>query len=79
MTINKNKCAFTNLADIYNLSYEVLRNGVSVEKNQVAIPSVLPGKTCDINIPYTTTVDDKAEYVITQTLLAAIFKFRFGR
>ena len=65
----KNKCAFTNLADIYNLSYEVLRNGVSVEKNQVAIPSVLPGKTCDINIPYTTAVDDKAEYVITFSLV----------
>ena len=65
----KNKCAFTNLADVYNLSYEVLRNGVSVEKNQVAIPSVLPGKTCDINIPYTTTVDDKAEYVITFSLI----------
>ncbi len=65
----KNKCAFTNLADIYDLSYEVLRNGVSVEKNQVAIPSVLPGKTCDINIPYTTAVDDKAEYVITFSLV----------
>ena len=47
----------------------MLRNGVSVEKNQVAIPSVLPGKTCDINIPYTTAVDDKAEYVITFSLI----------
>lgn len=61
----KNKCAFTDLADSYDLGYEVLRNGVSVEKNQVAVPSVQPGNTCQINIPYTTVVDAKAEYVIT--------------
>lgn len=29
----------------------------------------MPGKTCDINIPYTTAVDDKAEYVITFSLI----------
>lgn len=29
----------------------------------------MPGKTCDINIPYTTAVDDKAEYVITFSLV----------
>ena len=65
----KNKCAFTDLADSYDLSYEVLRNGVSVEKNQVAVPSVQPGNTCQINIPYTTVVDAKAEYVITFNLV----------
>ena len=65
----KNKRAFTDLADSYDLSYEVLRNGVSVEKNQVAVPSVQPGNTCQINIPYTTVVDAKAEYVITFNLV----------
>ena len=65
----KNKRAFTDLADNYDLSYEVLRNGVSVEKNQVAVPSVQPGNTCQINIPYTTVVDAKAEYVITFNLV----------
>lgn len=65
----KNKCAFTDLADSYDLGYEVLRNGVSVEKNQVAVPSVQPGNTCQINIPYTTVVDTKAEYVITFNLV----------
>ena len=65
----KNKRAFTDLADSYDLSYEVLRNGVSVEKNQVAVPSVQPGNTCKINIPYTTVVDAKAEYVITFNLV----------
>ena len=65
----KNKRAFTDLADSYDLGYEVLRNGVSVEKNQVAVPSVQPGNTCQINIPYTTVVDAKAEYVITFNLV----------
>ena len=60
----KNKFAFTNLADEFKLVYCVLRNGKAVERGRAQLPSVEPGVTCKVNIPYTTAVTADAEYLI---------------
>lgn len=59
----KNKSTFANLED-YTLVYRILRNGRIVEEKQAAMPSVEPGKEATINVSYTTSTDDNAEYAI---------------
>lgn len=62
----KNKNAFTNLADLYDLTYVVLRDGCLAEEGRVELPSVAAGNTATVRVPYTTAVDTdaSAEYVL---------------
>ncbi len=64
----RNKNLFTDLSEEYYLGYSVLRNGTEVESGKCVIPYCKPGEQCFMDIPYTTAVDDKAEYVITLSL-----------
>ena len=59
----KNKSTFANLED-YTLVYRILRNGRIVEEKQVAMPSVEPGNEATINVSYTTSTADNAEYAV---------------
>ncbi len=65
----KNKYAFTDIADILELNYNVLKDGKSVENGTVSLPSTKPSKTATIDIPYNTTVDNSHEYLITFSLV----------
>ena len=64
----KNKSAFTDLADAYTLTYRILADGKEVEKGAAAVPSCLPGATCEVAIPYTTAVSADKEYVVELSL-----------
>lgn len=64
----KNKSAFTDLADAYTLTYRILADGNEVEKGTAAVPSCLPGATCEVDIPYTTAVSADKEYVVELSL-----------
>ncbi len=64
----KNKYAFTDIADILSLQYSVLKDGKEVETASVAIPSIKPGNTASVSIPYNTAVDNGHEYLITFSL-----------
>ena len=61
----RNKYRFSDLADICYLSYNVLRDGRSVEQGNCLVPSCKPGETAYIDIPYTTVPDGNHEYVVT--------------
>jgi len=63
----KNKYNFTNLSS-YALVWTVLKDGRIVEQGQCAVPSVAPGNSGTVNIPYTTTVGSDAEYLLNVQL-----------
>ena len=65
----KNKMNFTNLNDEYTLAWKILKNGSTVEQGTASLPQCGPGKTADVEIPYTTKVDGNAEYVIQLSFL----------
>ena len=65
----KNKYAFTDMADILALDYTVLKDGKKVENGSINLPSIKPGKTGSIEIPYKTQVDNSHEYIITFSLV----------
>ena len=64
----RNKYNFTDLADLLYLSYEVLKDGRSVEHGNLQLPNCAPGETCNVSIPYTTEVKNDGEYIITFSL-----------
>ena len=61
----RNKYRFTNLADLGYLTYTVLADGREVERGECVIPSCEPGKSCFMDIPYTTQPEEGKEYIIT--------------
>ena len=60
----KNKFAFTDLDEGYRLKWTVLADGKKVEAGSVNNLACKPGATTNVEIPYTTNVDDSKEYVI---------------
>lgn len=54
---------FLNL-DRFKLEYMVERNGTEVERGELALPSILPGESKDIEIPYAVTPVGDAEYTV---------------
>ena len=64
----KNKYPFNNLADMFELTYSVARDGVEVEsgKTTVDIPALQTGK---VTLPMTTVPSDDAEYTVTVGLV----------
>ena len=59
----KNKNAFANL-NAYNLVWRVLQDGRLVEEGITTVPSIVAGATGSVNIPYTVSITDGAEYML---------------
>ncbi|MGN0068618.1 MAG: glycoside hydrolase family 2 TIM barrel-domain containing protein [Prevotella sp.] len=59
----KNKYHFTNLNEFF-IIYTVLRDGREVESGIATMPSVAPGNTGTVSLPYTTACTDDCEYLI---------------
>ena len=64
----KNKYAFTNL-DNFKLIYRVLKNGELAEEGMVDMPSVTPGSTGTVSLPYTSTAQSGEEMVVNVYLI----------
>ena len=65
----KNKYNFIDL-NRFNLQYSVLKNGEVVETQVLEMPSVAPGKSVAVNIPYATVLEDGQEYFLNVALTA---------
>ena len=63
----RNKNSFASL-DAYDLCYQVLRDGRVVEEGKADMPSVAAGATATVAIPYSTDIDESAEYLINTSL-----------
>ena len=64
----KNKSSFTNL-NAYDLVYQMLRDGRVVSEGRVAMPSVEPGSTATVNVPYKESlIKGEAEYLLNVSL-----------
>lgn len=63
----KNKNAFTNL-NKYSLVWSVLREGRLAESGMVALPSIAPGASGSVAIPYTVSTTDGDEYLLNVQL-----------
>ena len=63
----KNKNSFVDL-EMYDLVYQVLRDGRVVEEGTADMPAIAAGKEAKVAIPYTTTVGDDAEYLLNVSL-----------
>ena len=63
----KNKNSFIDL-EMYDLVYQVLRDGRIVEEGKAEKPAIAAGKEAKVAIPYTTTVGDDAEYLLNVSL-----------
>ena len=63
----KNKNSFVDL-EMYDLVYQVLRDGRVVEEGTAEKPAIAAGKEAKVAIPYTTTVGDDAEYLLNVSL-----------
>ncbi len=59
----KNTYNFITL-DQFFLKYSILKDGEVVETAEIALEATAPGKTADIEIPYTTTPEGDSEYCI---------------
>ncbi len=64
----KNKYAFTNL-DNFKLIYRVLKNGELAEEGITDMPSVAPGSTSTVSLPYTSTAQSGEEMVVNVYLV----------
>ena len=64
----KNKYNFTNLSD-FDLHYSILCNGVVVEENTVAMPSMAPGTTAQVPFGYATELENGNEYALNVELV----------
>lgn len=62
-----NKYNFTDLS-AFHVRYRLLCDGYVVEEGRVALPSIAPGATSTVALPYETTVDDGAEWLLTVAL-----------
>ena len=60
----KNAYCFKN-ADALTLKYTVLENGTAVEEGQQEIPSIAPGETGQVTVPFTTEPKEGTETLIT--------------
>ena len=65
----KNKYNFVNLANLFNLRYAVLCNGVVVEEKTVAAPSVAPGYEGSVALDIATELEQGKENVLNVELL----------
>ena len=63
----KNKNSFVDL-EMYDLVYQVLRDGRIVEEGKAEMPAIAAGAEASIDIPYTTSVTDDAEYLLNLSL-----------
>ena len=60
-----NKFIFTNLSH-YNFSWEILENGIGVQKGELADLNIMPGKTGLMHIPFNRlTFSSEKEYILT--------------
>ena len=59
----KNKNAFADL-NTYDLVWRVLQDGRLAEEGKLSMPSVKPGNSGTVTIPYTISTGDGAEYVL---------------
>lgn len=64
----RNKCDFTDLADLAFLHYTLLCDGVSCEEGDVTLPSVPAGAEATVGVPFTTEIRPEHEYVLTLAL-----------
>lgn len=60
----KNKYDFLSL-DAFYMDWMLLRNGVNVEQGMANLPAARPGQTVEVNIPFTTALNDGAEYALS--------------
>ena len=63
----KNKNSFIGLEG-YDLVYQVLRDGRIVEEGKAEMPAIAAGAEASVEIPYTTSVTDDAEYLLNLSL-----------
>ena len=63
----RNKNSFASL-DAYNLVYRVLRDGRVVEEGVASMPNIAAGSSATVKVPYSTTMDDNAEYLVNLQL-----------
>ena len=64
----KNKYNFIDLNQ-FNLKYTVLKNGEVVETHVIDMPSVAPGKSVSVQLPYTSTLEKGFEYLLNVELI----------
>ena len=64
----RNKLAFSDLSDLYDLSYQLLRDGYVVEQQTLLLPAVPAGESAQITVPYHSVLDAGAEYVLHLSL-----------
>ena len=67
----KNKNSFVDL-EMYDLVYQVLRDGRIVEEGKAEMPAIAAGAEASVEIPYTTSVTDDAEYLLKQSGLQVV-------
>ena len=63
-----NKLAFSDLSALYDLSYQLLRDGYVVEQQTLPLPAVPAGESAQIAVPYHSVLDTGAEYVLHLSL-----------
>lgn len=63
----KNKYCFTDLS-AFHVRYSLLRDGYTVEEGRVALPSIAPGATGTVVLPYESVVTADAEWLLTAAL-----------
>lgn len=64
----RNKLAFSDLSDLYDLSYQLLRDGYVVEQQTLPLPAVPAGESAQIAVPYHSVIGAGAEYVLHLSL-----------
>ena len=77
LTYNKNQKSVTiknkyNFIDLnqFNLKYTILKNGEAVESHVMDMPSVAPGKSASVQLPYTEILEEGNEYCLNVELTA---------
>ena len=68
--IIKNKYNFINLKDLFDLRYVLLCDGVAVEENVTALPSIAPGATGAVTLNLATDLEAGKEYALNVEILA---------
>lgn len=59
----KNKYDFTHL-DAFVMDWTLLQNGIVIEKGTMSLPGALPNETVEVEVPFSSTLDNHSEYAI---------------
>ncbi len=61
----ENRLDFSDISELYSIEYEILKNGIAIEKGEIKLDSVMPHKSTTADVP-SVELDDAEYYLLVK-------------